>query len=236
MDSIPPESLPPKVASMPPNGPPDGQPEPMKVGQSGPRRPWYLVGALLFSWVFGAAAFIDGCNNALLLHQGHLDLADKFGNVADETMRAAEIAATEQYFDVWFAAHARLFPLNVAGFLLGAALVWAAARAMAGRASARSPVMQIALAQAALAILTFILTPDLRAAQIAFALSQARDSGGDPDATAWVVRHFPQIARVGMIAVLAIRSMFAMAVVVCLTRVRSREFFEATERRLTSER
>jgi hypothetical protein len=227
--------MPPKVASLPPNGPASVPPE-MKSGQALPRRPWYLVGALLFSWIFGAAAFIDGCNNAMLLHQGHLDLADKFGNVADDTMRAAEIAATEQYFDVWFSAHARLFPLNVAGFLLGAALVWAAARAMAGRASARSPVIQIALAQAALAILTYILTPDVRAAQIAFAISQARDSGGDPDATAWVVRHFPQIARAGMIGVLAVRSLFAMAIALCLTRRRTREFFEANERRLSSER
>jgi hypothetical protein len=218
------DSMPPEAASVPP---------PRMPGQGGPRRPWYLVGALLFSWIFGAAAFVDGCNNALLLHQGHLDLADKFTNVADETMRAAEIAATEQYFDVWFAAHNRLFPLNVASFLLGAALVWAAARAMAGRASARGPVIQIALAQAALAIVTFILTPDVRAAQIALALSQLRDSGGDPDAVAWVARNYPRIARIAMTGFVVVRSLFAVAIVLCLTRPRAREFFEATERRFS---
>lgn len=216
--------MPPEAASVPP---------PRMPGQGLPKRPWYLVGALLFSWIFGAAAFVDGCNNAMLLHQGHLDLADKFGNVADETMRAADIAATEQYFDVWFAAHNRLFPLNVASFLLGAALVWAAARAMAGRSSARGPVIQIALAQAVLAIVTFVLTPDVRAAQIVLALSQVRDSGGDADAIAWVARNYPRIARVFMVGFLVARTSFAVAIAVCLTRARSREFFEATERRMT---
>jgi hypothetical protein len=219
--------MPPEAASVPPPRMPDAS------GQGGPRRPWYLVGALLFSWIFGAAAFVDGCNNIMLLRQGNLDLADKFGSVADEGVRAAQIAATEQYFDVWFAAHNRLFPLNVASFLLGAALVWAAARAMAGRAAARGPVMQIALAQAALAIVTYILTPDVRAAQIALALSQVRDSGGDADAIAWVTRNYPKIARVLMTGFLVARSLFALAIVFCLTRVRSREFFEATERRLS---
>ncbi|MEO8878004.1 MAG: hypothetical protein ABI461_20600 [Polyangiaceae bacterium] len=224
MDSVPP---PPQVASVPPGPPVPGS----QVPASGPRRPWYLVGALLFAWIFGAAAFIDGCNNAMLLHQGHIDLADKFTGAASDTLRAAEIAATEQYFDVWFAAHNRLFPLNVAGFLLGAALVWAAARAMAGRSSARSPVMQIALAQAVLAIVTFVLTPDVRAAQIALALSQVRDSGGDADAVAWVTRNYPRIARFAMVGFLAARTFFAMAIVVCLTRAKARAFFEATDKR-----
>ena len=190
------------------------------------------MGALLFSWMFGAAACIDGCNNAMLLHQGHIDLADKFTSTASDTMRAAEIAATEQYFDIWFAAHARLFPLNVAALLLGAALVWAAARAMAGRPSARSPVMQIAIAQAVLAIITFVLTPDVRAAQIALALSQLKDSGGDPDAIAWVARNYPRIARVAMTGFLVARSLFAVAIVVCLTRPRARAFFEDSETRV----
>jgi hypothetical protein len=94
-------------------------------------------------------------------------------------------------------------------------------------------VIQIALAQAALAIVTFILTPDVRAAQIALALSQLRDSGGDPDAVAWVARNYPRIARIAMTGFVVVRSLFAVAIVLCLTRPRAREFFEATERRFS---
>jgi hypothetical protein len=217
------DSMPPEAASVPP---------PRMPGQGLPKRPWYLVGALLLSWIFGAAAFVDGCSNASILHSGRYAAADKLESGADETIRAAAILANDQYLDVWFGARNRLYPLSVATFLLGAALVWAAARAMAGRPSARGPVIQIALAQAVLAIVTFILTPDVRAAQITLALARAND-GSDPEATALFVAHLPQVARVVMVGYLVVRCLLAVAIVVSLTRPQAREFFEATERRLS---
>jgi hypothetical protein len=47
------------------------------------------------------------------------------------------------------------------------------------------------------------------------------------------VAHLPQVARVVMVGYLVVRCLLAVAIVVSLTRPQAREFFEATERRLS---
>jgi hypothetical protein len=66
-------------------------------------------------------------------------------------------------------ARRREFPLGVATLVLGGAMVGMSARAMSGRDGARGALVQVTLARAALIVVAFLLTPDVRAAEFAVA-------------------------------------------------------------------
>ncbi len=204
----------------------------------GPKRPWFLVAALLFAWVFGAAGFINGCSDAMELHQGHIDVAEQvpetgFGSGGDPQTRAARIAMLQELNDARVDMSSRLYPLAVATFLLGGTLVLFAARAMAGRGSARWPVIQFTIAQAILSLIAFWMTKHLRDIQLGQMLTAVRESGNDQEAIDLTMRYWPRIFHVGAIGVLIARNVIALLIVVALTRVRTKEFFAAMDRRFS---
>ena len=196
------------------------------------------MAALLFAWVFGAAGFINGCSDAMELHQGHIDVAEQvpetgFGSGGDPQTRAARIAMLQQLNDARVEMSARLYPLAVATFLLGGTLVLFAARAMAGRGTARWPVIQFTVAQALLSIVAFFLTKHLRDIQLGQMLNAVRDSGNDQEAIDLTMRYWPRIFQSLAVGVLVARNVIAVLIVVALTRVRTKEFFAAMDRRLS---
>ncbi len=203
-------------------------------GPGGPKRPWYLIAALLFAWVFGAAGFIDGCNDAHELRQGYADAADHYiVNAPSEASRVAQADALQHYFDAKIGMSARLYPMSIGAFLLGATLTLFAARAMAGRSGARSPVIQLTLVQAALVIAAFALTRPVREAWVGVLMAQPFDTGGDTDAARIITQYFPRIYRGGYVVFLVVRTAIAAFIVIALTRSRTKKFFEAAERRFT---
>ena len=203
-------------------------------GAGGPKRPWYLVVALLFAWVFGAAGFIDGCNDAHELREGYVDAQDHYiVNAPNEASREPQVDALQHYFDAKLAMSPRLYPISIAAFLLGATLTLFAARAMAGRSGARSPVIQLTVAQAALVVAAFFLTKPVRDAWIGVLLAQPIDTGGDADAAAFITQYIPRIYRGGYLVMLVARTAIACFIVVALTRLRTKAFFEAAERRFS---
>jgi hypothetical protein len=196
-----------------------------------------MVAALLFAWVFGAAGFIGGCNDAMELHRGHVDMAEEvpekgFG-APDESTRAAKIAMMQEINDAEIAMTSRLYPLSVATFLLGAALVLFAARALAGRSSARIPIIQIAIAQGILSIVAFVLTKHIRDIYLGQLLTVTRDSGGDAESIELMVRYWPRIFRAAAVILLVARNVIVFFIVVALTRTKTKEFFAAMERRFS---
>lgn len=232
MQSSPPSVPPPEEA------PPRGAPGPRSIPPpGGPRRPWYLVVALLFAWVFGAAGFVGGCNDTMKLQQQHIDASEEIPpngiGQPNETQRAAQLAAQEVYDEVVLSMTPRLFPLSVATFILGGALVLFTARAMAGRGSARSTVIQIALVQGILSIVSFAMTKHLREAQITLAIADTANSGAPQDAVDFWVPNLPVVFRVATVGVLVVRNVIAALIVVALTRTRTKEFFAAMDRRLS---
>ncbi|MEO8797248.1 MAG: hypothetical protein ABI551_05125, partial [Polyangiaceae bacterium] len=202
--------------------------------RGGPKRPWYLIAALLFAWVFGAAGFIDGCNDAHELRQGYADAADHYiVNAPSEASRVAQVDALQHYFDAKLGMSGRLYPLSIAAFLLGATLTLFAARAMAGRSGARNPVIQLTLVQAALVIAAFALTRPVREAWVGVLMAQPFDTGGDTDAARIITQYFPRIYRSGYVVFLVVRTAIAAFIVIAITRPRTRKFFEAAERRFS---
>jgi hypothetical protein len=171
------------------------------------RRPWFLVIALVGAWLFGAQGLVNGCSLISYYKDDHV--AETQGDDAhDETM--ARLEPWKQALDH---AKSRVFPLSAATLVLGGAMVVFAARAMAGRARARDLLIQVACVQAAVAILTYVLTPDVRAAE-----SQVeRDAG-----------YGEVFRRYAPPAVLAIRTLASALIVLALTRPKARAYFDPT--------
>jgi len=64
-------------------------------------------------------------------------------------------------------------------------------------------------------------------------LSAVRESGNDQEAIDLTMRYWPRIFHFGAIGVLVARNVIALLIVVALTRVRTKEFFAAMDRRLS---
>ena len=130
----------------------------------------------------------------------------------------AELKETHERVDQYTAAldHARSrkFPLSVATLLVGAAMVVFAQRAMVGREWARSLLVQLVLAHAALVGLDYWLTPDVRVAL-------AMLFGLDAD--------LPSMMRALAIAT-ALSVATSLVIVIGLTREGARAFCRTVER------
>jgi hypothetical protein len=129
----------------------------------------------------------------------------------------------------------RIFPLAAAELVLGIAMFVFAAAAMTGRPGARRVLVQVVIAQAILVVLTFLLTPKLRASNIELMLAQtnakALSHGEKAESIELTVPAMRVFFRGLTIAWLGVRSGIAALVVVGLTRSRARAFYDAQSER-----
>ncbi len=194
------------MGSSPPSGSRPSRSSPGRI-----QRPWYLIVSLVVAWLLGALALMSGGSVITFYKQDADELQQALDHdedrVPDAEERAVFRARTERLDDVHDGARRREFPLGVAALLLGGAMVATSARAMSGRDGARSALVQVTLARAALAVLGFVLTPDVRAAEFAVAS----------------VFGYASIGKV------VFETTACLLVVVALTRPRSRAFFRAAE-------
>jgi hypothetical protein len=201
-------------------------------GVRGPRkRPWYLVAALVGAWIFGATAMSEGC--AEISFYKSSDRVELAQTAAQELGRdidpAAAVPLTEHYYSVLDGAKNRVFPIAVAALLLGAAMWGLAAGAMAGRSGARSALVQVIAVHAALIVVNFAITPDVRAAEAearakVIALSPMPRAGPVREGRRLLIEHTAVIP-----VVRASMRLFGYGLVLlALTRRRTREFFEAS--------
>lgn len=196
------------------------------------KRPWYLTLALVVCILFGGSIWWEGCGTIYFFRQP-ADPAEIAQGIDDGAKRAAVIDIGERYLTKIEAAKNRLFPLGVASFVLGLAMVVLATRALAGRGEARSMLLQILGAQAVLGIVAFLLTPDVRHAQseylsarIGLELAEMRQTnpgGGGAAFYAAVMGAFLKVFP-GLVAV---PTALCGLIVLALTRPRARAFFEA---------
>jgi hypothetical protein len=141
----------------------------------GPRRkrPWYLMAALVTAWLLGAMGLMSG-GSIVAFHRESASEVRKSLDRDEERFfdpdeRALFREKSEHFYQVREQAEKREFPLGVATLLLGGAMVALAARSMSGREGARGALVQVTLARAALVVLAYLLTPDIRAAAFAVA-------------------------------------------------------------------
>lgn len=199
--------------------------------------------ALLASWLFGSLAFVDGCSRVQMM-RGHWPEAGELVRAQrGDTSSAAAMETAKSYLDTLDNSRRRSFPLAAAALVLGAAMTVMAARAMAGRRGARELLMQLVLAQALLAVITYVALPDVRRAAIGFELAVQQDAfaaspkPGDEIGQqvfqimhGWVLRLTTLLPMIR----LALGSLASVIVLLALTRARVRAFFEASAKAQSS--
>ena len=111
-------------------------------------RPRYLVVALVTALIFGAGCWTSGCQQ-LQVYRGSKDQgAEIHALIRDDDERAKVEALYKKHIDASDDARSKGIPLAAATFVLGAALLALASRALAGRTSARAALMQVVAMQA----------------------------------------------------------------------------------------
>jgi hypothetical protein len=175
------------------------------------QRPWYLVVSLVVAWLLGALALMAGGSVMTFYKQDASELQQVLDHteehLPDPDERVLFRARTERLDEVRDQARRREFPLGIAALLLGAAMVAMSARAMSGRESARGALVQVTLARAAVSVVGFLMTPDVRAAEFAVA----------------AVLGYASTAKT------IFETGACLLVVIALTRPKSRAFFRAAE-------
>jgi hypothetical protein len=237
--SLPPPSSPssPSASSPPPSPPPSGRPaqatQPTKASPAGrrPGRPWYLVVALLGAWFFGSNAALVGWERLSLFQTGteQVEPAASEGTVDEDRLHAQR----ERLDDAVYAARRRVLPLAAASLLLGVSLWIFAVGAMAGRPGARVLLCQLVAAHAALGVLFYLLTPDVRRVEgdvaretIDIAAHAALDGGTVDARTQQALALTGEAVGVWQVVLQAGDLVLHGAVLLALTRRRTRAFYD----------
>lgn len=195
-----------------------------------PKRPRYLVVALVVALVFGAGCWTEGCARLQFYRGGQDAGAVLNAQIRDDDDRTNVEELYKRFLEIAEGARGRAVPMAAASFVLGAALLAFAARALAGRTSARGALMQIVAAQAAVVVATWFVMRDVNDAELdwhlARTLAQEREAL-KPDEFAKVAPVIRDARRWGGPTWLVVRTIASALVIVALSRRRSREFFEA---------
>jgi len=191
------------------------------------KRPWYLIAALVASWIYGARLMGDGYEVLDFFRGDRPDIHEMTEAIPSAEARDAASAAGEHWLVVREAAKRREMPFGAVSLLLGGAMVLLAARSMAGREGSRSALVQVVAVHAGVMIAAFLYTKDLAIAEVAF---QARLNDGFSPALMQRLGDAAAHARAEAmtpIMALIMRTSFSALIVVALTRSRARAFFRA---------
>jgi len=193
------------------------------------RRPWYLVLALLICSGLGACGSTSGWGTIEIFRGAPFDNRARDFTREDDSKAVA--AAGDRMLAAMEEERPKAFPLAAGDLVLGIAMFVLAAAAMTGRGGARRALVQIMLAQTALVVATFVLTPLSRHTQVDWAVAQEAaklvESGQTQDQVDRAIPAIRVLYGAIAIAFLVVRSVVAALVVVALTRRRAREFYEA---------
>ncbi len=147
----------------------DSTPPPPLVSLASRRlRPWYLVAALLLTWIVGVYGLMSSCAIVSMLRQGSVaDVAAELGRQdTGDPLQAFSLVLQTAHLKSVSAAHKLTFPLNAAKLLLSGLLVIMSGLAMGGRPGVRGFALQAVAANAAFAVLDYVLTRNVRAGWI----------------------------------------------------------------------
>jgi hypothetical protein len=131
-------------------------------------RPWYLVAAMVLTWIIGVQGLATGFAQIAYLRSGSVLTAQTLAPQVDQAEPMHYVAVAGEAARLRAMAEERrvTFPLSVAKLLLSGLLVAGSGLAMAGRPNARSIALQALLANVALSLLDYGLTRPVRGAWI----------------------------------------------------------------------
>ena len=195
-----------------------------------PRRPRYLVVAVLMALVFGAGCWTEGCGR-LAFYRSDVDLgAAQNAVIADEADRGRAEALYQRFMAASDQQKGRAIPLAAATFVLGAALLALGSRSMSGRVNSRKILIQLVAAQAIVVAVGFFATRDIQRAELDWQLERTlmlQRPGMPPEDFA---QFSPAVRAVGHLVPtgwLAFRTLASALIILALTRPRARAFFDS---------
>jgi hypothetical protein len=193
------------------------------------KRPLYLLAALALCFALGTGGWVGGCETIAYYHSDPA-LARYNAPLKDESERPRLDEATDRWMVARDASKKQAFPLGVAAFVLGAALLSLAARGLAGKPGGRSALVQVVSVQAAIALVTFVATKDVRWAEREVYVANMMGNAPKPFPTREERDHQERFTRAFLTflspAALGVRTLLALLVVFALTRPRARELLE----------
>ncbi len=195
-----------------------------------PKKSRYLTVALVVALLFGAGCWTEGCGR-LAVYGGDHDYAQTLHAAIDSKEdRERTEALYLRFTEIAYEARGRAVPLAAAIFVLGAALLALAARGLAGKPNTRKPLVQVVAVQAAVVVLAYFVSRDVRAAELDWdferTLIHQRETM-PPDQYQQLVPMARAIRLLGPPTWLVLRTLASALIVVALTRPRTRQFFEA---------
>jgi hypothetical protein len=196
------------------------------------KRPWYLVVALLVALGLGMTGAYDGWSAVATYHADPAVLEHAFlasagiADGGDEAERTAATARFDEYIHVLDAEKTRGWPLAVATLLLGGATFLFAMRALGGSGGARAALVQLVAAQAAVGVAAHFLTRDVVEAWLR--LQEAAAAAAHASGAALHGSTVPSLAMLRTLndALLTLRTVATALVIVGLTLMRSRAYFD----------
>jgi hypothetical protein len=193
-------------------------------------RPRYLVVALVTALIFGAGCWTSGCGQ-LQIYRGAKDQGAAINAlIRDDQERAHAEALYKKHIDAADDARSRGIPLAAATFVLGAALLALASRALAGRTNARTALMQVVAVQAIVGTTRFVAMRESTNAELDWlldaTLAYKRQTMRPADYATWAPI-YRGVRNYGEPTLLALRVVASALIVFALTRQKSRDFFEA---------
>jgi hypothetical protein len=195
-----------------------------------PARPRYLVVALVTALIFGAGCWTSGCQD-LQIYRGVKGAGPaRNGAIHQDEERARVEALYKRHLDASDDARTKGVPLAAATFVLGAALLALASRALAGRTNARAALIQVVAAQAIVGTIHFVAMRSATKAELDWDLAATlayKHQRLPPAEYAFWERIHRARRDYGEPSILAFRVVASALVIFALTRQRSREFFEA---------
>ncbi len=204
-----------------------------RVAAGPPKRPRYLLFALIGALVFGAGCWMDGCSR-LAFYRGEQDQALALNSsIKSDTDRNRAEALYHRFTELADAQRGRAIPLAAATFVLGAALLALGSRGLAGKTNTRGALVQVVIAQAALVAVSYFATPDIRNAELDWEMERTLIHQRETipaDQYEQVVPMMQTMRRYGVPGWLVVRTLASALIVLALTRPRSREFFEAASK------
>ncbi|MBV9948477.1 MAG: hypothetical protein JOZ69_16620 [Myxococcales bacterium] len=193
------------------------------------KRPWYLVLALFASLLFGVVGARSGWVR-VTWYRDPVDSSLAGQGIEDDADRAAVVTRLEDYFRTLDAAKDRAWPLGIATLLLGGATLLFSLRAMGGSGVARTAVVQLVLAQAAVGTASHYLLRDVEQAELPYleAIEAAKLHETTPDRSKAdeASRVWGEALRAAAPIALAFQLVGSALIVVALTRRRARDFFD----------
>jgi hypothetical protein len=192
------------------------------------KRPWYLVVALLGALALGTTGAYAGWNAAALYFVS-VDPSTAGEGIADAHDRELVVSRAQAELGVLDAQKARGWPIAVATLLLGGATLVFAMRALGGSRGARAALVQLVLAQAAVGVASHYLLRDVFEADLLWLA--AKESAEEHAAGAShdrVPLPSASVLRAASTMILVLRTLGSALVVVGLTRLRSRAYFDET--------